>query len=46
VEGLPGQGAHKLSRVSRANCFVILPAENAGVAPGDTVEIEPFAAPA
>ncbi|MGZ8243842.1 molybdopterin molybdotransferase MoeA [Methylomagnum sp.] len=42
VTGLAGQGSHRLSSMSRANCFIVLPLENAGVEPGDTVEIEPF----
>jgi molybdopterin molybdotransferase len=46
VEGLPGQGSHRLSSMSRANCFIVLPLENSGVEPGETVEIEPFGAPA
>jgi molybdopterin molybdotransferase len=46
VESLPGQGSHRLSSVSRANCLIILPLENAGVEAGETVEIEPFGPPA
>jgi molybdopterin molybdotransferase len=42
VSGLAGQGSHLLSSMSRANCFIVLPLECAGVEPGDTVEIEPF----
>lgn len=42
VAAVPGQGSHRLSSLSRANCFIVLPLENAGVAPGDRVEIEPF----
>lgn len=42
VSGLAGQGSHRLTSMSRANCFIVLPLECAGVEPGDTVEIEPF----
>lgn len=37
------QGSHVLTSMSKANCFIILPAENAGVTPGDSVEVQPFA---
>jgi molybdopterin molybdotransferase len=36
------QGSHILTSMSLANCFIILPAENAGVAEGDRVEVQPF----
>jgi molybdopterin molybdotransferase len=36
------QGSHILTSMSQANCFIILPAENAGVAAGDRVEVQPF----
>ena len=42
VTGFAGQGAHQLLGMSRANCFIILPKDSAGVGPGDSVEIEPF----
>lgn len=42
VTGFAGQGAHQLLGMSRANCFIILPKDSAGVSPGDSVEIEPF----
>ncbi len=42
VVGCEGQGSHQLLGMSRANCFIVLPEENAGVKPGDIVEIEPF----
>ncbi len=42
VTGLPDQGSHRLSSMSRANCFIVLPLENSGVAPGEPVEVEPF----
>ncbi|HEC27961.1 MAG TPA: molybdopterin molybdenumtransferase MoeA [Gammaproteobacteria bacterium] len=37
------QGSHIMTSMSRANCFIILPAGNAGVDPGDLVEVQPFA---
>ena len=37
------QGSHILTSMSRANCFIILPAENAGITSGDLVEVQPFA---
>ncbi len=37
------QGSHVLTSMSRANCFVILPAESAGVEAGEMVEVHPFA---
>lgn len=36
------QGSHIMTSMSRANCFIILPAENAGVVSGDLVEVQPF----
>ena len=36
------QGSGILSSMSQANCFVILPADSAGVQSGDVVEVEPF----
>jgi len=36
------QGSHILTSMSRANCFIILAAENAGVNSGDLVEVQPF----
>lgn len=42
VIGGGAQGSHRLTSISRANCFIVLPAENTGVEPGETVEIEPF----
>lgn len=42
VEGVAGQGSHQLLGTSRANCFIVLPPHNAGVAAGDSVDIEPF----
>lgn len=37
-----GQGSHQLLGFSAANCLIVLPAENAGVEPGETVVIEPL----
>jgi molybdopterin molybdotransferase len=42
VTGYAGQGSHQLQGMSRANCFIVLGTGNAGVKPGDRVEIEPF----
>ncbi len=36
------QGSHVLSSMSRANCFILLDADNAGVAEGETVKVQPF----
>jgi molybdopterin molybdotransferase len=37
-----GQGSHLLSSMSRANCFILLPAESTGAQPGETVSVQPF----
>jgi molybdopterin molybdotransferase len=37
------QGSHVLSSMSKSNCFIILPAECAGVGAGEPVEVQPFA---
>jgi molybdopterin molybdotransferase len=42
VAGCGEQGSHRLSSISRANCYIVLPSENEGVEPGEIVEIEPF----
>jgi molybdopterin molybdotransferase len=42
VTGSGGQGSHQLLGMSRGNCFIVLGVDNAGVKPGDSVEIEPF----
>ncbi len=42
VVGLEGQGSHQLKTLSRANCYIILPAESSGVKAGDPVLVEPF----
>jgi len=44
VSGTGAQGSHRLSSVSRANCFIVLPEHCGGVAAGEEVEIEPFEA--
>jgi molybdopterin molybdotransferase len=36
------QGSGILTSMSRANCFIVLPDENAGVEPGDPVQIQFF----
>jgi molybdopterin molybdotransferase len=43
VASTGNQGAHVLSSMAKANCFIILPAENCGVKPGERVIVEPFA---
>lgn len=42
VIGLVGQESHQLATLSRANCFIVLPAESTAVHAGDCVEVEPF----
>lgn len=37
------QGSHVLSSMSRANCFIVLPAESGNVEAGNLVEVQPFA---
>jgi molybdopterin molybdotransferase len=37
------QGSGMLTSMARANCFIVLPAELTHLAPGSTVEVEPFA---
>ena len=41
VEPAGQQGSGILTSMSRANCFILLPEENDGVKPGDTVSIQP-----
>ena len=36
------QGSHILTSMSRANCFIVLEADNAGVAEGGLVTVQPF----
>lgn len=42
VQGAGHQGSHILRSMSIADCFIVLPAENGGVDPGEWVEVEPF----
>ena len=42
VERAGHQGSGILTTMSRANCFIVLPADNAGVEVGATVIIQPF----
>lgn len=42
VTALPSQGSHLLTTMSRANCFIVLPAGTGEIAPGERVDIEPF----
>ncbi len=37
------QGSHLLTSMSRANCFILLPAESSGVRKGEWVRVQPFA---
>jgi molybdopterin molybdotransferase len=36
------QGSHVLSSMSRANCFILLPAESTGAKQGELVPVQPF----
>ncbi len=36
------QDSHVLTSMSRANCFIILPAESSGASAGEAVEVQPF----
>jgi molybdopterin molybdotransferase len=36
------QGSHLLGSISRANCYIILPADCTGVEAGEQVIVEPF----
>jgi len=42
VRSVGAQGSHILSSMSRANCFIILPAEQGTVEAGSMVEVQPF----
>jgi molybdopterin molybdotransferase len=42
VEKTGKQGSGILTSMSRANCFIVLPDDNAGVEPGDQVDIQFF----
>ncbi|MCX8048439.1 MAG: molybdopterin molybdotransferase MoeA [Methylohalobius sp.] len=44
VTGLAAQESHQLATLSRANCFIILPADSQGASAGTYVTVEPFAA--
>lgn len=43
VDGAGMQGSHILSGMSRANCFIILPAESGNIEAGTLVDVQPFA---
>ncbi len=43
VASCGAQGSHILSSMSRANCFIVLSAESAGIRAGERVEVQPFA---
>ncbi len=43
VRSTGSQGSHVLSSMSRANCFIVLPAESGDVESGTPVEVMPFA---
>ena len=36
------QGSHLLSSMSKANCFILLPADDTGATAGDLVTVQPF----
>ena len=42
VRSTGAQGSHVLTSMSRANCFIVLPAEWGDVEPGTEVEVQPF----
>lgn len=42
VTALVGQGSHRLSSVSRANCYLVLPQDSTGCEVGERVMIEHF----
>lgn len=42
VESTGSQSSGVLSSMSAANCFIVLPLENAGVEPGSMVTVQPF----
>ncbi len=46
VTALAGQGSHRLTSMTRANCFIVLQPDSIGAEPGEWVEIEWFAEPA
>lgn len=43
VNRLAAQGSHMLTGMSQADCLIVLPAECAGIAEGEAVEVEPLA---
>ncbi|MEJ2343811.1 MAG: molybdopterin molybdotransferase MoeA [Gammaproteobacteria bacterium] len=43
VHSTGSQGSHVLTSMSRANCFIILPAESSGATAGELVRVQPFA---
>jgi len=45
VESVGRQGSGMLRSMSAANCFIVLPADQGDVAPGDWVSVEPFGYP-
>ena len=42
VASTGSQGSHLMSSMSRANCYIILPADNSSVDAGEMVMVEPF----
>jgi molybdopterin molybdotransferase len=44
VRSAGGQGAGILSGMAAANCFIVLDEDSAGISPGTTVQVQPFAA--
>lgn len=42
VEGAGPQGSGRLSSMARANCFVVVPADSAGIDAGEWVDVQPF----
>jgi molybdopterin molybdotransferase len=42
VQSAGKQGSHILGSISRANCYIILPADCSGVAIDESVLVEPF----
>jgi molybdopterin molybdotransferase len=42
VECFSGQQSHRIKRLSRANCFVVLDKDSGNVASGDSVIVQPF----
>ncbi|MGR9051408.1 MAG: molybdopterin molybdotransferase MoeA [Gammaproteobacteria bacterium] len=42
VKSSGSQGSHILGSFSRANCYIVLPAESQGISSGETVTVQPF----